>query len=322
MTTESGLTEAHSGKSHNFSLRRANVNNLDNLLERNQEFAAQQAAASTLMPWLPSALPNVKAIIIGCADMRVDPVHLFGIRPGEAVVFRNIGGRITPGLLQQFGLLGRIGEVAGEIPGGGGEFHLIVLHHTDCGITRLANESAMLSQYFQVPESELKKKAVLDPRAAVVIDIAFLRTIPAPTGIKPAPWGLYRFHQSRLPHFVTFTCYRRQSFLNYPSVRDAFLRVLERTRLRYDFLVYGFVVMPNHIHLLISEPQCGTIATVIQWLKIASARHEKTHLCQTKPDMGHDVQGRPFWQRRYYDRNVRNDEEFIHAFKYIHCKPG
>src|SRR3984885_1211669 len=100
------------------------MNYLDSLLERNSNFAARQSAAGTLMPWLPRALPNVKAVIIGCADMRVDPAHVLGIRMGEAVVMRNIGGRITPGLLEQLGLLGRIGQVAGEIPGGGGEFHL------------------------------------------------------------------------------------------------------------------------------------------------------------------------------------------------------
>ena len=105
------------------------MNNLESMLERNKDFAAQQSAAGTLMPWLPSALPNVKAVIIGCADMRVDPVHVLGIKPGEAVVMRNIGGRITPGLLEQMGLLGRIGQVAGGVPGGGKEFHLIVLHH-------------------------------------------------------------------------------------------------------------------------------------------------------------------------------------------------
>ena len=82
------------------------MNNLDSLLEHNKEFANQQSAAGTLMPSLPGALPNVKAVIIGCADMRVDPAHVLGIRPGEAVVMRNIGGRITPGLLQQLGLLG------------------------------------------------------------------------------------------------------------------------------------------------------------------------------------------------------------------------
>jgi carbonic anhydrase len=154
------------------------MNHLDSLLERNQQFAARQSAAGTLMPSLPGALPNVKAIIIGCADMRVDPAHVLGLVPGEAVVLRNIGGRITPGLLEQMGLLGRLGEVAGEIPGGGGEFHLIVLQHTDCGITRLVNDPAMLSQYFRVPEVELKAKAVTDPRAAVAVDVAFLRTIP------------------------------------------------------------------------------------------------------------------------------------------------
>ena len=74
---------------------------------------------------------------------------------------RNIGGRITPGLLQQLGLLARIGEVAGEIPGGGGEFHLIVLHHTDCGMLTFTDD-------------------------------AFKRSIQDETGIKP-PWSAEAF---------------------------------------------------------------------------------------------------------------------------------
>ena len=131
---------------------------------------------------MPRALSNVKAIIIGCADMRVDPAHVLGIKHGEAVVMRNIGGRITPELLEQLGMIGRIGEVAGAIPGGGGEFHLIVLQHTNCGITYLAGETAMLTRYFQMPEGELKKKKVTDPRAAVAIDVALLRAIPALPG--------------------------------------------------------------------------------------------------------------------------------------------
>ena len=160
------------------------MNSLDSMLERNKDFAAQQSAAGTLMPSLPRAMPNVKAIIIGCADMRVDPAHLLGIKPGEAVVIRNIGGRITPGLLEQLGLLGRIGEVAREIPGGGGEFHIIVLQHTDCGITRLKDDPSMLTHYFQIQEAELKTKAITDPRAAVAVDVALLRAIPA----LPAAW--------------------------------------------------------------------------------------------------------------------------------------
>ena len=155
------------------------MNNLDSMLERNKDFAAQQSAAGTLLPSLPRALPKVKAVIIGCADMRVDPAHVLGIKPGEAVVMRNIGGRVTPELLEQLGLLGRIGQVAGAIPGGGGEFHIIVLQHTDCGITRLVNDPVLLTRYFQIRDEELKTKAISDPRAAVAMDVASLRAVPA-----------------------------------------------------------------------------------------------------------------------------------------------
>ena len=154
----------------------------DILMKRNKDFAAQQSAANLLMPSLPSALPHVKALIIGCADMRVDPAHVLGIKPGEAVVIRNIGGRITPGTLEMMGMLGRIAQVAEAKPGGGDEFHLIVLHHTDCGITRLARDPDMLTDYFEISKEELKAKAVTDPRSAVAADVAALRATPALPG--------------------------------------------------------------------------------------------------------------------------------------------
>ena len=82
-------------------------------------------------------------------------------------------------------MLGRIGEVAGKTPGGGGEFHLIMLQHTDCGITRLVGDPAMLAHYFlQTPEAELKTRTVSDPRAAVAVDVAALGAIPA----LPSQW--------------------------------------------------------------------------------------------------------------------------------------
>jgi carbonic anhydrase len=158
-----------------------NMNNLDDMLERNKGFAAQQSTAGTLMPSLSQATLHVKGFIIGCADMRVDPAQLLQLKPGEAVVIRNIGGRITPALLEELRMLGRIGQVAGKAPGGG-EFHLIVLQHTDCGITRLAGDPAMLSHYFQIPEEELTAKAVTDPHAAVAADVASLHAIPALPG--------------------------------------------------------------------------------------------------------------------------------------------
>jgi carbonic anhydrase len=162
------------------------MTHLDEFLQRNKNFAAQRSAAGTPMPSLPDAMPAVRALIVGCADMRVDPAHVLGTQSGEAVVLRNIGGRFTPGLLEELALLGRIGEVAGKAPGGGGEFHLIIMQHTDCGITRLAGDSAKLAHYFQIPENEVPAKSVKDPRAAVAMDVAALRAIPA----LPAPWLL------------------------------------------------------------------------------------------------------------------------------------
>lgn len=162
------------------------MNEVDLLLKNNERFAAQQQAAGTLMPSLPKALPYVKAIIIGCADMRVDPAQLFGLEPGEAVVMRNIGGRVTPGTLQQLGLLGRIGQVAEAVPGGGGEFNIIVLHHTDCGITRLKDDAGLLKNYFEVAENEVAAKALLDPRESVRVDVTVLRSVDA----LPASWLL------------------------------------------------------------------------------------------------------------------------------------
>jgi carbonic anhydrase len=148
------------------------MNTLDLMLERNRELAAP-------MPSLPQSLKTLKAVIIGCADMRVDPAQVLGIKAGEAVVMRNIGGRVTAGLLEEFGLLGRIGEVAETIPGDGDEFHLIVLHHTDCGSTRLVGDPAMLAHYFQITEREVEPKSVRDPYKSVAVDVAALRAIPA-----------------------------------------------------------------------------------------------------------------------------------------------
>jgi carbonic anhydrase len=162
------------------------MSNLDSMLERNKQFAAQQSAAGTLMPAIAPAIVKARATIIACADMRVDPAFVLGLEPGEAVVFRNIGGRVTPGLLEQMVLLAKVGQAAHEVPAGGGEFHIIVMHHTDCGMTHVAADTSSLAHYFQIPESDLKTKAVSDPRAAAAVDVATLRAIPA----LPAKWFL------------------------------------------------------------------------------------------------------------------------------------
>jgi carbonic anhydrase len=152
-------------------------NTTDTLLQRNREFASHRFVAGLSMR------PSLRTFIISCADPRVDPVHLLGLEPGEAVVLRNVGGRVTPGTLQLLSMLLQVptastGSGAPASNNASAPFHLIVLHHTDCGITRLASNTTLMAAYFDIPPEELPAKEMLDPRAAVASDIAMLRAIP------------------------------------------------------------------------------------------------------------------------------------------------
>ena len=86
------------------------------------------------------------------------------------------------------------------------------------------------------------------------------------------PSGLHRFYGADDLHFITFSCYRRQRFLNNEKRRDLVLKILERVRRRYRLVVIGYVVMPEHVHLLVSEPQRETLSIVIQALKLGFVR--------------------------------------------------
>ena len=142
----------------------------DILTRRNADFAARRFAAGL------SLMPTLKTVIIGCADARVDPAHLLGLEPGEALVLRNIGGRITPATLGELALLSIIPQVEGAAPVRG--LNLVVLHHTDCGITRLVGFPDRLAGYFGIAKEQLDAKAIADPHAAVRVDIAALRANP------------------------------------------------------------------------------------------------------------------------------------------------
>ena len=67
--------------------------------------------------------------------------------------------------------------------------------------------------------------------------------------------GLKRYQQSGDFHFVTFSCYQRRPYLSIPANRTLFEEVLETMRLKYQFLVLGYVVMPEHVHLLSPNPR-------------------------------------------------------------------
>jgi len=113
--------------------------------------------------------------------------------------------------------------------------------------------------------------------------------------------GLRRFHHSAQTHFITFSCYRREPRFTSPQVYDLFLDCLEDMRRRFSTCIYGYVVMPEHVHLLVSEPPCTTLADAVHHLKLCFAKRVRS---LNIADAG------SFWQKRYYDRNVRDAQEF------------
>jgi len=123
------------------------------------------------------------------------------------------------------------------------------------------------------------------------------------------PWGLKRFQEARCLHFVTFSCYHRAPLLNTPHARDIFEQTLEGTRRWYGFYIAGYVVMPEHVHLLVTEPERAKLSLALQMLKQNVARQ----LCEPE--------GGSLWQARYYDFNVWSEAKRIEKLRYIHRNP-
>ena len=128
-------------------------------------------------------------------------------------------------------------------------------------------------------------------------------------------------------HFITCSCYRRRPLLGTPRARDAFLKILSETRDRCHFGLWGYVVMPEHIHLLISEPVRGTPTTVMQILKqrvSRALRHSKKRISSAQMrfwNEGPESQHRRFWQRRFYDFNVFTVRKKNEKMNYMHFNP-
>ena len=123
-------------------------------------------------------------------------------------------------------------------------------------------------------------------------------------------------------HFITCSCYKRQPVLGTASRRDLFLTVLERVRRRYRVVVLGYVVMPEHFHLLITEPQVGSVSTVMQALKLGFARRVLAEIARSQVSKGARP-GAPghVWTARFYDFNVYRERKRSEKLRYIHRNP-
>ena len=120
------------------------------------------------------------------------------------------------------------------------------------------------------------------------------------------PSGLRRFHDTDHSHFITFSCRGRKPYLDSPAARDLVVDGLARTQDHYRFLVYGFCVMPEHVHVLLTEPEVKTVAEVIKSWKLSVTLRQPV---------------RPFWEQRYYDFNVRTETKRVEKLRYTHRNP-
>jgi carbonic anhydrase len=149
------------------------MTNMETLLQRNRDFA--ETGAKDTVPMIPF-IPNRQLYVITCIDPRVDPTNILGLDLGDAIVARNVGGRVTPSVLQDLAWISYLHEV--KTPDADW-FEIAVIHHTDCGSGLLADEQlrhGFAARGFD--DTQLAQLPVLDPATTVRADVTTLLEYP------------------------------------------------------------------------------------------------------------------------------------------------
>ena len=146
--------------------------NLESALERNRAFAAAGGHEGAVV------FPNLRLFVITCLDPRVDPAHFLGLGLSDAIIARNVGGRVTPEVINDVAFIGQLAE--SFLPDGP-LFEVAVIHHTQCGAGALADDTFRhtYAQRIGADESTLRHHAVLDPAATITRDVERLHDAPA-----------------------------------------------------------------------------------------------------------------------------------------------
>jgi carbonic anhydrase len=151
---------------------RPSAGNVEAALARNRAFAAAGGHADAVV------FPQLRLFVVTCLDPRVDPAHFLGLQLGDAIVVRNVGGRVTPEVINDVAFIGQIAE---NVLPDGPLFEVAVIHHTQCGAGALADDDFRhkYAERIGTDESILHEHAVLDPAATVTNDVERLRSAPA-----------------------------------------------------------------------------------------------------------------------------------------------
>jgi carbonic anhydrase len=174
MSEQSGTT-ANLGRATGFDPSdpgRSAGGNLGVALERNRAFAAAGGHEGALV------FPTLRLFVVTCLDPRVDPAYILGLGLSDAMVVRNVGGRVTPEVINDVAFIAQIGE---NVVPDGPLFEVAVIHHNQCGTGALADDGFRhrYAERIHADESTLRDHAVLDPAATVKHDVDLLRSSDA-----------------------------------------------------------------------------------------------------------------------------------------------
>ena len=154
-------------------LTRANpVAGVDRALERNRAFATAGGHEGAVV------FPTLQLLVVTCLDPRVDPAHFLGLGLSEAMIVRNVGGRVTPEVIADVAFLG---QLAGKLLTEGPLFEVAVIHHTQCGAGAFVDD-AFRHEYAErigADEAAVRDRAILDPATTVTADVDRLRSAEA-----------------------------------------------------------------------------------------------------------------------------------------------
>ncbi len=150
------------------------ANNFHEYLDRNERFAVTDAKLA--VPAIPF-VPFKQLYIITCIDPRVEPAAVFGAELGEAIIARNVGGRVTPAVVQDLAWIIHLHE---NLTPDEGWFEVAIVHHTDCGSGLLARDDLRHGYVARGgwDNTTVADLAVLDPTVTVRQDVGRLREAP------------------------------------------------------------------------------------------------------------------------------------------------
>jgi carbonic anhydrase len=150
----------------------ADTSGIGSALERNRSFAAAGGHRGAVV------FPNLRLFVITCLDPRVDPAQFLGLGLSDAMVIRNVGGRVTPEVIDHVAFIGQIAE---SVLLDGRLFEVAVIHHNQCGAAALADDTfrRTYAERIGAEESSLREHAVVDPAATVTRDVERLRCAAA-----------------------------------------------------------------------------------------------------------------------------------------------